>query len=269
LPNLKTPILILYLLKLAVIGLITVLAACVIIIIGLFDPYGKRVYGIGRFWAWTVLRVSGVSLKVNGLSHIDPNRQYVFMSNHQSNLDIPVLIHSLAVFQLRWIAKKELLWIPFFGWAMWAAKHITVDRSDRSEAIGVLKKAKRSMAGGISLVVFPEGTRSTTERLLPFKRGGLLLAVKAKAPIVAVTINGSGKLLPKGSWRVRRGEIEVTVGEPISLENYRAGALRALSAQVYEAIAKNLSPQINAGTDLSERAQQFVTAQSSLNARTQ
>jgi 1-acyl-sn-glycerol-3-phosphate acyltransferase len=258
LPNLKTPILMVYLLKLAVIGVITVPAASATTIIGLFDPYGKRVYGIGRFWAWIVLRVSGVSLKVNGLSHIDPNRQYVFMSNHQSNLDIPVLIQSLPGFQLRWIAKKELLWIPFFGWAMWASKHIAVDRSARSGGMGILKKAQQSMAGGISLVVFPEGTRGTSGRLLPFKRGGLLLALKAKAPIVPLTINGSGELLPRGDWRIRRGEIQVTVGEPISVENYRPGTLRALSAEVHDAIAKNLSLEVRTSGNSSGGVQPVV-----------
>lgn len=233
-------------------------ATLVTTIVGLFDSYGKHVDGLSRFWTWMVLRVGGVSLKVNGLSHIDPKRQYVFMSNHQSHLDIPVLVQSLPGFQLRWIAKRELLWIPLFGWAMWAAKHIPVDRSDRSEAMGILKKAQRSMAGGISLVVFPEGTRSTTGRLLPFKRGGLVLALKTKAPIVPLTISGSGKLLPRGDWRIRRGEVQVTVGEPISVENYRPGTLRALSAEVHRAIAKNLSPEVRTSGNSSGGVQPII-----------
>jgi 1-acyl-sn-glycerol-3-phosphate acyltransferase len=107
-------------------------------------------------------------------------------------------------------------------------------------ALGSLKKAKQRMKGGISLVVFPEGTRSSDEKLLPFKRGGFLLAIKTQTSIVPVTINGSGTVLPKGDWRIRRGTIEVTIGEPLAVEGYRPATLRALSAQVQELIGKNL-----------------------------
>jgi 1-acyl-sn-glycerol-3-phosphate acyltransferase len=229
-----------YGLKLLVIAAVTMPAALLTIIFGLFDSYGKHVYGISRFWTWAILAVSRVAVQVKGLDRIDPKQQYVFMVNHQSNIDIPVLIRSLSAFQLRWLAKKELLWVPLFGWAMWAGKHITVNRSDHLNALASFKKAKQRMKGGISLVVFPEGTRSSDESLLPFKRGGFLLAIKTQASIVPVTINGSGMILPKGDWRIRRGTIEVTVGEPVSVKNYRPGTLRALSAHVQELIGKNL-----------------------------
>jgi len=230
-----------YVWKLAAIATITIPAALATIIIGLFDPNGRRVYGISRLWTALILRVAGISLAVQGLNQLDPNQQYVFMANHQSNFDIPVLVQSLAPFQLRWIAKRELLWIPLFGWAMWAAKHLTVDRSDRSEGVGIIKQARRRMAAGISVVVFPEGTRSTDGRLLPFKRGGFLLAVKTKKPIVPVTINGSGRILPKGAWTVRSGKIHVTVGKPITVDKYRPGTLKTLSAALSETIAHNLA----------------------------
>jgi 1-acyl-sn-glycerol-3-phosphate acyltransferase len=241
----------LYSLKLVVIIAITLPAAVITILLGVFDPYGKRVYEIGRFWTWMVLTVGGVSLKVNGTSKIDPKRQYIFMVNHQSNIDIPVLIQSLPAFQLRWLAKKELLWVPLFGWAMWASKHITVNRANGVDALSSLKKAKERMESGISVVVFPEGTRSANGRLLPFKRGGFLLAVKTRTPIVPVTINGSGLILPKGDWRIRRGEVEVTVGEPISVEAYRYGTLRALTAEVEELVRKNLRPTSHVAKELS------------------
>ena len=258
----------LYFFKLAVIGMVTVPATLLTILLGFFDPYGKHAYKISRLWTWMILEIGGVSLKVNGLNHLDPKQQYVFMVNHQSNFDIPVLVQSLTGFQLRWIAKKELLWIPLFGWAMWAAKHITVDRGGRSNALGILKKAKQQMAGGISVVVFPEGTRSTDGRLLPFKRGGFLLAIKTGTPIVPVTINGSGKLFPKGDWRIRRGKIEVTVGEPIFMENYRPGTLRGLSAEVYELVAKNLRPASQTVEMIRGQVQNVIAARSSVEKRT-
>ncbi len=232
----------LYSLKLVALGAVTLPVTLLILLCGLFDSHGNYAYLISRFWSRLVLTVGGVSLRVNGLNHIDPRRQYVFMVNHQSNIDIPVLFQSLPGFQLRWLAKKEMLWVPFIGWAMWAARHIVVDRGDRNDASRSLKKAQERMAGDISIVIFPEGTRSSDGELLPFKRGGFLLAVKTQTPIVPVTINGSGKILAKGDWRVHRGEIKVTVGTPVSVEGHGAKHLRALSTRVRELIAAGLDP---------------------------
>jgi 1-acyl-sn-glycerol-3-phosphate acyltransferase len=257
-----------YFFKAAAIGIVTVPTAIATIIFGVFDPHGKRVYGISRLWAWAILRIGGVSFKVHGLNHLSAKQPYVFMVNHQSNIDIPVLVQALPGFQLRWIAKKELLWVPFFGWAMWAAKHIAVDRSDRSDALAVLAKARRQMDHGISIVVFPEGTRSSDGRLLPFKRGGFLLAVKTKMPIVPVTINGTGKILPKGDWRTRRGEIEITVGTPISMENYRPGTIRQLAAEVHRRVAQQLWSTSETAEAQAERSGAAVAAPAPVENRT-
>ncbi len=239
-----------YALKLVTIGMITVPAALLTILVGLFDPHGKHVYGISRAWSWTILKVCGISLRVTGLNHVDPNQRYVFIANHQSNIDIPILIQALIGFQLRWLAKKELLWVPLFGWAMWAAKHVTVNRSIRADAFKSLKKAAERIANGVSLVFFPEGTRSPDGHLLPFKRGGFWLAVKTQTPLVPITINGSGALLRKGDWRIRSGEIEVTVGKPLLVENGHRGKLLAVSNQLRESIAKSLA----AGSPFSRQA---------------
>jgi 1-acyl-sn-glycerol-3-phosphate acyltransferase len=174
------------------------------------------------------------------LHQLDAAQQYVFIVNHQSNLDIPVLVRTLKPFQLRWLAKKELLWVPFFGWAIVAGKHIIVDRTDRSAALDSFARAKQLISGGISPVIFPEGTRSGTGRLLPFKRGGFLLAAMTGTPIVPITINGSGAVLPPGAWRLRSGAVEVVVHAPISSENHRPGTLRVLSDHVREIIAGEL-----------------------------
>ena len=257
----------LYGLKLVALGAVTVPASLLTVLFGLFDSHGKYANLISRFWSWLILTVGGVSLRVNGLSDLDPRRQYVFMVNHQSNIDIPVLLYGLSGFQLRWLAKKEMLWVPFLGWAMWAARHIAVDRGDRNDALRSLKKAQERMAGGISIVFFPEGTRSSDGTLLPFKRGGFLLAVKTQTPIVPVTINGSGKILAKGEWRVRPGEIRVTVGSPVSVEGDGAKNLRALSARVRELIAANLDPAEATTERKNDRVQTAVETQSSLNKR--
>ncbi|MGH7852347.1 MAG: lysophospholipid acyltransferase family protein [Candidatus Binatia bacterium] len=229
-----------YLAQLFVLLVVTVPLAIATVVFGPFDPHGKRVYRINQFWTWLILRIGGISLNVKGLENLESGQQYVFMVNHQSNIDIPILIQSLVQFQLRWIAKKELLWVPLFGWAMWATKHITVDRSDPLNAVKSLERAKQLLAAGISIVVFPEGTRSRDGRLLPFKKGGFLLAAKTRTKIVPVTIIGSASLLPAGAWRLRRGTIRVFVDEPIATESYRIGKLRALIAQVRQVIAAHL-----------------------------
>lgn len=229
-----------YLLRLTVLLVVTVPLALVTIALGTIDPYGKRVYRINQLWTWLILRLGGVSIRVHGLENIDPRVPYIFVANHQSNVDIPVLIQSLRRFQLRWIAKKELLRVPLFGWAMWATKHITVDRADPLDAIRTLDRARKKIAAGISVVIFPEGTRSRDGRLLPFKKGGFLMAAKTGVEIVPVTIVGSAALLPSGAWRLRAGTVEVFIERPMASENYRVGKLKGLSDQVRQAIASHL-----------------------------
>jgi len=229
-----------YILQLTLFIVITILLAVLTISLGFFDRHGKRVYRINQLWAWLLLRMGGISLNVEGQENIDASQQYIFMVNHQSNVDIPVIVQSLARFQLRWIAKKELLWVPFFGWAMWATKHITVDRSDPQNAVKSLERARERIAAGISVVVFPEGTRSTDGKLLRFKKGGFMLAVQANTKIVPVTINGSRNLLPSGAWRLCSGSIEVFVDKPIAVDRYRAVNLRLLSNRVRKTIAAHL-----------------------------
>ncbi len=221
-----------YGIKLLLVFLLTIPLGLVILILSPFDREGRIAYKIARFWTWAILKIGGIRLKAKGLGSLDSSRPYVFISNHQNNIDIPVLFHSLRGFQLRWVAKKELIYVPVFGWAFWASKHILVDRSSRSKAMASIKKAREKVKGGISVVFFPEGTRSSNGRLLPFKRGGFLLALKTGIPIAPVTIKGSGTLLPKGDWRIRNGEIEVVVGEPIAIDQYHPRDLPVLLSRV-------------------------------------
>jgi 1-acyl-sn-glycerol-3-phosphate acyltransferase len=229
-----------YLLKLGSILLVTVIASSLTVLFGIFDRHGKSVYRLNQFWTWIILRLGGVSLKVIGLERLDPLEQYVFMVNHQSNIDIPVLVQALRSFQLRWIAKRELLRVPFFGWAMWASKHIIVDRANRSDAIKSLQQARQRIAAGISVVIFPEGTRSRDGKLLPFKKGGFLLAVQTGRPIVPITINGSRELLSPGAWRLKRGTVELIIDQPVALTGFRPGNLRILSGQIRQTIERHL-----------------------------
>jgi 1-acyl-sn-glycerol-3-phosphate acyltransferase len=234
-----------YGLKLLFIGLVTLPVGIAIFSVALFDRHGKAAYTFSRFWTWAVIRIGGIRLKVKGLERLDSNRPYIFMANHQSNIDIPVLIQALPSFQLRWVAKKELLYVPFFGLALWASKHILVERASLSTTISSLRKAKEKIAAGISVVVFPEGTRSTHGRLLPFKRGGFVLALQSRIPIVPVTINGTQAVLPKGDWRIRGGDVEIIVSEAVPVEPYRLADLEQLMTRVRTRMEAHYTPSRN------------------------
>jgi len=225
-----------YFLKLFLVGLFTLPLSFLIVLASPFSRIGKPADAVARLWAWTILGIGGIRLKVRGLDRLEPGRHYIFIANHQSYLDIPVLVKSLPWFQLRWIAKKELGYIPFFGWALWAGGHILVDRSDRASAMASFRKAKERIAKGVSVVIFPEGTRSSGGHTMPFKRGGFLLAAQTKTPIVPVTINGSWAVLPREDWRLKSGEIEVVVDEPIPIEKYDGKEINVLVKRVHDMI---------------------------------
>jgi len=140
------------------------------------------------------------------------------MSNHRSQFDILAVVVGLSDHQLRWVAKKELTRVPVFGWALKHTGHIIIDRSDSQQAIASLRAARSQMERGISVVLFPEGTRSEAgQALLPLKKGGFMLALETGFPIVPVVVRGSREILPRGSWRAAPGEIEVVVGGPIQV----------------------------------------------------
>jgi len=255
----------LYSLKLLLIGLLTIPIGTLVICLAPFDRDGRLAYHICRFWGLGILKVSGIRLKVQGLEGLDPNRPYIFVSNHQSYIDIPTLMRALPGFQLRWIAKRELLWIPVFGWALWSSKHVIVDRQNLSKARASLRKATEKIhRGGISMVIFPEGTRGLTGELLPFKRGGFLLALQTRMPVVPVTIRGSGAVLPKGGWRIQGGEIEVIVSKPIPVDQYRVENLKHLMTQVREEIEPHTHHQAASASDPSRHAEAIFPVETGL-----
>ena len=208
---------ILGIIRLALFGIDTALWIPAVLLAAPADAEAKASYGIARWWAWLNVRVCGGRVHVEGLDHLDANRSYVFMSNHRSNFDVLALVEALWDFQLRWVAKEELARIPGFGWALRAMKHIIIDRTDHAQAVASLAEATRRMSSGISVVFFPEGTRSATGTMLPFKKGGFVFAIETKTPIVPIAITGTSSILPKGGWLVRHGgDVRVAVQPPIS-----------------------------------------------------
>jgi 1-acyl-sn-glycerol-3-phosphate acyltransferase len=136
------------------------------------------------------------------------------MSNHQSNFDILALLAKMPR-QIHWIAKKELFEIPVFGPSMRRGGYIPLDRGDGRKALQSMDEAAATIHQGKSVVLFPEGTRTQDGNLLPFKRGGFILARKADVPVIPVTINGSGKINPANQIRLYSGNIHISVHPPI------------------------------------------------------
>lgn len=172
-----------------------------------------------RLFAPVALWAGGARVLVSGREHADPSRPTVYVSNHQSASDIPALLVALPV-NVRFVAKKQLRWVPIVGWFLQLAGHIIVDRTNTRAAIASLDKAAKKVRAGTSILVFPEGTRSPDGRILPFKKGPFALALKAGVAVCPVTVEGSGKLMPKRSLRILPGEIQVKIGKPIDASQY-------------------------------------------------
>ncbi|SEK32920.1 1-acyl-sn-glycerol-3-phosphate acyltransferase [Stigmatella aurantiaca] len=167
-----------------------------------------------RLWAPMHWRIAGAHMHVEPLPDIDWSQPYIFLMNHQSAMDIPCAFAALPV-NIRFIAKHVLQYVPFLGWYMAMTGMIFINRSNRRKAMQGLKQAGARIRAGKSILAFPEGTRSTDGRILPFKKGPFALAIEAQVPIVPVAIEGSGRALPTGGINLRRHDIRVKVGMPI------------------------------------------------------
>ena len=179
----------------------------------LVDRRGYFAHGCARAWSWLILATTGVDVTVEGLERIVAGKTYVFVANHQSIYDIPVLFWSIP-FQLRIIAKESLGRFPVLGPHLKRTGHMLVDRShpDKSRIFGW---ASRLTANGLSLIIFPEGTRSRTGRLGKFKGGSIMLAMQAGLPLVPISVVGSRHVMKKGELTTRPGHVTLIVHDPI------------------------------------------------------
>jgi 1-acyl-sn-glycerol-3-phosphate acyltransferase len=196
------------------VGLVTAVLGSTAALVGLCSKRGAA--RIAHLWGRMCLRLSGVRVVVEGLDHIEDGKRYVIMANHESSLDIVVLLTALPnSVELRFLAKKSLFAIPFLGWAMKAAGFISVDREDRSTAAATLAETLEEVDRGGSPLIFPEETWTTDGRLLPFARGGFLVALKAGLPILPVGLEGSRLVLPPNEGIVRPQPVVVKIGQSI------------------------------------------------------
>jgi 1-acyl-sn-glycerol-3-phosphate acyltransferase len=209
--------------------------------LSLVDDGGFLTYHVGRFWSRLNLRLLGIEVTASGAEHVAPGQSYVVMANHQSYCDIWATFAALPL-QLRWVMKRELRKIPVFGYACGRMGHIYVERGNREDARASMAEAARRIASGTSVVFFPEGTRSTTGVLGPFKSGGFRLALAGGVPLLPVSITGTGRTLAAHSWIFHPGRVHVAVSAPIPTAGRGDDALPALMDETRAAILAGMRP---------------------------
>jgi 1-acyl-sn-glycerol-3-phosphate acyltransferase len=201
----------------------------------LFDKRGYFAHWCARTWSRLILATTGVTVEVVGLERLEPGRTYVFVSNHQSIYDIPILFWSLP-YQLRIIAKESLGKFPFLGWHLRRTGHMLVDRRrpDRAKIFGW---AQRLTSNGLSLIVFPEGTRSRDGRVARFKGGSFYLALEAGLPVVPLSVVGSRHVMLKGRLATYPGRVRLVVHAPIDTTGMSGSDAKAFGERVRQVIA--------------------------------
>ena len=208
------------------------------IICSLLDPKSEIPHKIARLWAGFILAGSCIKVEVKGLSNIDMTESYIYMANHQSNFDIPVLLASLPV-QFKWLAKAELFRIPLFGYAMRRLGYISIDRSGRRSALASLKKVAKTIKNGVSVIIFPEGTRSRDGNIKPFKNGGFVIAIDAGVPIVPVIIHGTWPIMSKNRLHIKPGNVILEIQKPIESSFYTRKTKNDLLKKVRKVICES------------------------------
>jgi 1-acyl-sn-glycerol-3-phosphate acyltransferase len=213
------------------IAAVTVVLGSAAVVVGWFSP--RRAVLVTHVWGRTCLVLAGVRVDVEGLEHISEDERYVIMANHESGLDIPVLLTALPTsLELRFLAKKSLFTVPFLGWAMRSAGFIPVDREDRRTAVAMLAQTLEEVRGGASPLVFPEETWTLDGRLLPFRRGGFLVALKSGLPILPVGLEGTRLALPPDEGLIRPQPVTVRIGRPIPTAEVGVSQRGVLTADV-------------------------------------
>ena len=220
-------------------GIYTLAAAIPIVLLAPFSRTGRSPYTIGKIWSRLILLTNRVRLETSGLEKIDARRSYVFMANHVSHLDPPSIAITIPN-TLRFIGKVSLSRIPVFGPAARRAGVIFIDRGNSERAHAELNRTMAALKDGVSTLFFAEGTRSPDGQLLPFKKGGVMLALQTGLPIVPVTVSGSYALFPKKQRFIRPGTVRVEIGDPIDVTPYTPADREHLLARVRAVIQDTL-----------------------------
>lgn len=195
--------------------LLTLILFLPIVVAALLGKRGDAAFHGTQIFAWAILKLCGIRLVVRGREHIQRGQRYVILSNHASYFDPPALVLALGM-QYRWVIKKELRKVPLFGLALETSRNLFIDRSRGSDALESIKRGVAQLPEGTGILMFPEGTRSWDGKLLPFKKGGFVIAKDGQLPILPITIRGSHDRLPKGQAAFTPGRIEIVIHPPVT-----------------------------------------------------
>jgi 1-acyl-sn-glycerol-3-phosphate acyltransferase len=232
-------------LKIAWISLWAVVMSLVLFIpvtaAALLSTTGNLAFTLSKIWAHAMLKVTGVKVVIRGREKIVPGTPYVIISNHQSEYDIFAVVTSLRI-QFRWIIKMELRHVPLFGYALYASRNIFIDRRDHEQAVKSIRLGTGRLPPGCSVIFFAEGTRSPDGTIREFKKGGFSLALERGFEILPVTVNGSRRIMPKGSLVFTPGVIEVVVGDPIDVLSYTRENIQDLMDRTRGVVVSNFLP---------------------------
>jgi 1-acyl-sn-glycerol-3-phosphate acyltransferase len=229
------------------IAVYTIVLGAASIASSLFDRRGYFAHRCARAWSTAILKTTGVRVPVEGLERIEPGTTYVFVSNHQSIYDTPVIFASLP-YQLRIIAKASLARFPVLGWHLRRGGHLFVDRR-RPDRAGILHRWRALVSEGLSLMIYAEGTRSPDGRVSRFKGGSFLLAIEAGLPIVPVAVIGTRQVMPKGRLRTEPADVVLVVHDPIqppALEAPTPRDAKALADRAHAVVAATVAARQSA-----------------------
>ena len=202
--------------------------------IGVALRWKRGMYALGHFGVWMALALVGIRYRVRGRDHVPPTA-VVFSANHESNVDPPVLFRALHPY-LHILYKAELRKFPIMGTVLDVGGFVPIERGDREKAVQSIEMGAESLRAGNSFLIFPEGTRSRSGQLLPFKKGGFIMAIKAQVPIVPVSVQGGRTAMRKGSAFVRPVHVSVRIGRPIPTAGLTAADRDDLIARVRDEI---------------------------------
>ena len=218
---------------------LTVLTALIVMI---FSPiFGNKFWGYypPKWWARLTCWLALCKVKVIGRENLDPKQSYVFVANHQGAFDI-FLVYGFLNQNIKWVQKQSLRKIPLVGKASEIAGHVFVDNSSAASRVATIQKAKKQIVDGVSIVMFPEGSRTRNGKLGRFKRGAFQIAIDMKLPIVPITINGSYDVMRVGSYIIRPCKMELIIHKPIPTENLTDNDIPALVQHTKDIIYSGL-----------------------------
>ena len=228
-----------------IIILATIVMGSISLLVSLFESNGRVQHQISRVWSRMLLRVSGVKMRIEGLEKIDPRATYVFVANHRSFMDIPVLLAHIPL-QFRFMAKKGLFLIPFLGTHLRRAGHLPVVKDNPRASLKSMGDAVRILREqGMSVLLFPEGGRSKDGHLREFIEGAAYIAIKAGVPAIPIGMTGTREVLPMGSMQIMSGIVELKIGDPIAIASLTLKDRAVLTQTMHDKVADLLRVSVS------------------------